>query len=822
MGRNSLSSRLLAWIIPTALGSLLLMAAAAYWSAKNQIVQDAQREVFGIASNASDQAAFFLRQQKNGLATIAQSPLFKDHYMNVEYGLGQEAEVYRREIEKMLLDFSRRSGDFLELRYLDASGREICRVKDNRIDPPAPDRVFEIALPTLRSGRTYVSYARSSGVPMVRYGAPFLDDARRLRGTLVVDCSLKTVNLALKKLTVGSSGRTLLTQGGGENVFIPAGRNPADFLIASVVVPGTPWSVVSVAGRAELLDGLNSVSTATLFLALCLSIIMILIIAGYVRRAMEPVKKLVRAAESYAQGNLDARVRIRSPQEIAALADAFNAMADSLKERTQAIIVSETRYRTATENSPNAVIGLDNDLRILSWNREAGRIFGYPAAEARGRTLSFLFEPEVYKRLAAAMRGGVLRDIEASGLSRDGQKPDLSVNSTEQDGGAGREWFVVIQNLTEKKRLQSQLLQSEKMSAIGTLIAGVAHELNNPLAAVVGFAELLKNLPARAEEREDLRHMHMSALRCRDIVQGLLLFARHGKPIRRRLSLNRAAQTTLELFEYRLAKTEGIRLDIDLDPGQPQVAGDFQKLQQVLVNLLANAADSLAGRLEPRSIRLKTVGGPDGSSIIIEDTGAGVPAPMRERVFDPFYTTKPAGKGTGLGLAISAQIIAELGGTMRCEEATGGGARFVIELPPCPPDAGQVESSADLPPPTAGQRVLVVDDEPHVAQLMKRLLEHEGLLPTVAVDPKEALRLAAQETFDLVIADVDLGAIKGTELLKAVRERPGKTGFMFVTGDILNQGLMYELSALDVPLLAKPFLRADFLRLVRQILAPQR
>jgi CheY-like chemotaxis protein len=208
--------------------------------------------------------------------------------------------------------------------------------------------------------------------------------------------------------------------------------------------------------------------------------------------------------------------------------------------------------------------------------------------------------------------------------------------------------------------------------------------------------------------------------------------------------------------------------------------------------------------------------------VTVEDTGPGIPADRRQLVFKPFYTTKPPGQGTGLGLSISAQIMAEFGGTLRCAEGRDGGAGFTAGLPPCPAEVTEPESVTALPPSVPGCRVLVVDDEPKLVQLMLRLLSEDGLIVSAATDARIALRKIAHEEFDLVITDLDLGQSKGTALMKAVKGSARPCAFLFVTGDVLNQSLAQELAALDVPVLSKPFLRTDFLRLVRRVLQQRR
>lgn len=1003
MPKTSLSTRLLVWILPTSLASMLAISLSTYLIARGVILWETQQGIAAVTEAAAAEAKAYFEQRHNDLATISQSPLFKDHYMNVEYGLAREAVMYRGEIELMLLDLAGRAGSYPRLTYLDAAGRPVCQVSDGKIAARggllAENGEFFSALKSLKKGRRLVSgpqHVAWHAAPIVRYGAALRDETGRVRGALVFSASLSPVYEALGRIRLGSSGRSYLSarRERFEEDLPGSGRG---MLSSAVPIPGTPWSVVTAVQRADYIDRLAWVGTTTFLLALFASTALVLIITRKVHVLLGPLKSLARAAGAYARGDLDVRVDAAGPREVSALAESFNLMADRLKVRTEELmqrvreltalhrvndavlrqlgqtaiaqacleaavqglgfkrgtlflvdevrreltaeclygmedigltlgearrrrvsldsddvlaevvrgraaisvrdaaadprcdpafsarlqargfcaapilardrviavvcagfgalgepipeerlrslslfcgaaglalenarllddlVESEARYRTAVEDSPHAVVSLDQNFRIILWNRRAEALFGYQPAEAYGRTLEVLFGKKTYEALKRqAETEGAVRQAEAVGTARDGRRLDLNLSWTGQSAGpaGAREWFVVLQDETEKKRLAAQLIQAEKMTAVGSLIAGVAHELNNPLAAVTGFAELLKDLPAKTEEKEDLRHLYESALRCRDIVQGLLLFARKGSSVRQRLSLNYVVQATLALLEYRLAKTEGIRLEVELDPSGPAMAGEFQKLQQVLVNLLVNACDALKGRLGLRIIQVRTraLAGSAGTEVEVEDNGASVPADKREQIFEPFYTTKPVGQGTGLGLSISAQIAKEFGGEIRCAEGRDGGARFIARFPPCPAGLPEADAVQKLPPSMPGRRVLVVDDEPELAQLMLRLLAEDGLAACAATDPNAALGRLEREEFDLVITDMDLGPFRGTRLLEAARGLPRPPAFLFVTGDVLNQSVAAELAKLDAPVLSKPFLRTEFLRVVRRAL----
>jgi PAS domain S-box-containing protein len=821
----SLSTRLLVWILPLSLAATFALALSTYLISRRVILWQAQQGIAAVNQAAAAETRTYFEQRHADLATIAQSPLFKDHFMNVEYGLAQEAAVYRREIEKMLFDLSRRAKAYPRLSYVDASGSEIVVIQDGRPAKPSRDSVDPAF--TARVLKTAPGQRLTSPImrvpfhdsPVVRYGAPLHDEQGRTRGALIFSASLAPVYAELERMRVGESGRTYLAPRGTSGT--PAG----DLLTAEAAIAGTPWSIVTAVERADYLGPLRGVSLLTLGFALVGAVLLVILLTRQVKLQLKPIGSLVEAADAYARGDLDRRVAVEGPIEVSVLADSFNDMAASLKARTQALYESETRYRAAVENSPHAVVGLDQHFRITLWNRRAEAFFGYQPSEAYGRTLALVLGEGLYKALERRVETeGSLRQIEAPGTTRDGRVLSLNLSWTGQTApGGSREWFVVIQDETAKKGLEAQLIQAEKMTAVGNLIAGVAHELNNPLAAVTGYADLIKRLPLAGEEKEDLRLLCENAWRCRDIVQGLLAFVRKGETASFAIPINDVVQATIALLEYRLKKSEGIQLEVELDPKSPRIGGDFQRVQQVLVNLLGNACDALKGRMNPRVIRVRTRGlGREGCRVEIEDNGPGVPEGLRRKIFEPFFTTKKAGQGTGLGLSISAQIMAEFGGALRCEEAEGGGARFIADFPLPAEGLPEFEPEGPLPPAVHGKRVLVVDDEPHVAQMMARLLADDGLTAEMTTDPAAALDKMKAEEFDLVIADIDLGVMRGTQVFHAAQAFDKVPRFVFVTGDVLNQGLAMELALLAVPVLGKPFLRTDFLRVVRRVLQPSK
>lgn len=998
---GSLSARLLVWILPIALAAMTAVSAASYLIARGVILEETQKGLEAVTLAAAAQVRAYFEQRHNDLATIAQSPLFRDHYMNVGYGLEQEAEVYRREIAHTLVDLERRARAYPRLSYLDAGGREVVRVEDGRVverPAPYPQADFFAALKGLKAGQRAASAIAQvpwHAAPVVRYGTPLRDEAGRFRGALVLSVSLRPVYDSLGRIHLGVSGRSFLSAR-TKGPLHRAGGAVGETLTSQVPVPGTPWAVVTAVDRRDFLERLTWVGTATFLLLLLTAAALVAAISAQVRALLQPLQELAGASRAYAAGDLGVRVAAAGPGEVAALAESFNVMADRLKARTEdliqrvrelsalqrmndavlrqlgqdavasacleaaaqglgfergalfwvdeergeavgacgrgfeavgltdeelrlrrvdlagddvlahaargraplvvadvrrdprcdprwaarieggslavapvlsrgrviallclsspstdapvpeakaaglalfagaaglalenarllgAVTASEARYRTAVENSPHAVVGLDQNFRVTLWNRRAEALFGLQPVEAYGGTLAAVLGDGEYERLKRRVETeGALHEEPAAGLTRDKRPLDLSVSWTGQNAGPGtaREWFVVLQDETEKNRLQAQLVQAEKMTAVGTLIAGIAHELNNPLCAVVGFAELMRGGTEAGGDSKDMRLLYNAAMRCKDIVGGLLVFSRQSAVGRYRVSLNQVAQAALAFFEYGLVKTEGVRLEVDLDPAAPELAGDPRRLQQVLVNIVANACDALKGRPGVGRIVVRTRAVPGGSTIEVEDNGPGIPPALRSRVFEPFFTTKGPGEGTGLGLSISAHLVREFGGTLAVGEAPGGGARFTASFPPCPEGLKAPPDDARLPPPSPGRRVLVVDDEPEMVRLMARLLQDDGLVVEAVTDPGLAWEKVRAGGFHLVVSDLNLGGFKGPAFLEAALALSPRPAFMLVTGDVLNRGAYAEAAAHDVPVLAKPFLRTDFLRMVRRELA---
>ena len=352
---------------------------------------------------------------------------------------------------------------------------------------------------------------------------------------------------------------------------------------------------------------------------------------------------------------------------------------------------------------------------------------------------------------------------------------------------------VAAEDVTEQQALEAQSIQSEKMAAVGTLVSGVAHELNNPLTSIAGLAEFLLEQPAgTVPDRDHLRIIAEEAQRAGSIVRNLLTFARKGPVERERLDLADVVERTLFLMDWEI-RLQAITLERHLASDLPPVVGDRQQLQQVVLNLVSNAVQALVGLPPglPRRITV-TVEATDERVIArVADTALGIPADVLPQIFSPFFTTKPHGEGTGLGLFISYGLVEGHGGTLTAESRPGAGATFTLSLPRAPAlEAASVPSeAAGIAEPLRGpRRILVVDDDPAVRRMVSALFASEGHTVDAAADGDGALALARGGEYDLVIADRRAVA-GGTPFLQALAgERPGWAARLIVsTADIQPQ-----------------------------------
>ena len=368
-----------------------------------------------------------------------------------------------------------------------------------------------------------------------------------------------------------------------------------------------------------------------------------------------------------------------------------------------------------------------------------------------------------------------------------------------------------------------QLLQSEKVATMGALLAGVAHELNNPLAVVLGQAQLLQRAVTEPAVRLRTEKIAVAAERCCRIVKNFLALARQRPPERAEVALNRVVEEALELLAYEL-RTDSVAVTLALADDLPPLWADGHQLHQVVINLLTNAHYVLRRSSPPRQLSIATRSDAASRRVHLEigDTGPGIPLEIRARIFEPFFTTKGPREGTGLGLSLCHGIVEDHGGSIAVESEVGRGTRFVVTLPVVPrPAAAGPESTVPTAPPVGPRTILVVDDEPDLAEVLIEELRRDGHRVEFAPNGAEALTWLEREAFDLVLSDTKMPIMDGVEFYREIERRfPSlRQRVIFVTGDVLDAEKRRFLASTDAPVLLKPFDFGAVRNLVRRRLA---
>jgi two-component system NtrC family sensor kinase len=504
----------------------------------------------------------------------------------------------------------------------------------------------------------------------------------------------------------------------------------------------------------------------------------------------------------------------------AALVRAVAAQAGIALQNTRLLMAlsqGKHEWEQTVDAIADGICVLDADGTIRRANRRFCALADIPVTEVAGRPWITLIPPTWASSFQQVISDPGTAAVELRAGDRIFQVSALHL----QEAGTASV-VLVVADQTEKRRLQDQLIQSEKMSAIGQLIAGVAHDLNNPLASVVGFAdylvETIDSVPAGLIE--PLRAIQQEAERAANIVKNLLTFARKQERRREVKSIREILASTLLLLRNQLMAAK-IEAEVDVAPGVPDVCVDANQIQQVFMNLVTNASQAIQGSGVGGRIIIRAVPWLDGIAVTVEDDGPGVPPALAERVFEPFFTSKPTGEGTGLGLSICQGIVKEHGGRLSLVPTSRRGAVFQVELPAGAPAAVPVPSAPAAP--TRHLRILVVDDEPHIQHYMRATLEAWGHRVAVASDGKQGLAQALAEPFDVIVSDLRMPELGGREMFDRLREtRPDVADrVVFSTGDTVRGDTLAFLESLGRPYLRKPFtlieLRAAIADAVRRV-----
>jgi len=516
-----------------------------------------------------------------------------------------------------------------------------------------------------------------------------------------------------------------------------------------------------------------------------------------------------------------------------------------LSAKVAELEATEALKSSIFDNAMAALVSTDETGHIVEFNPAAASMFGIAREQALGRLVSEVMIPP---RLRAAHDAGMARvtaggeqrvmgrRVEMSALRADGSEFPIEMLLWRTAVADQTFYTASLFDLSERQSAQSEierqreaLRQSEKLTAMGSLLAGVAHELNNPLSIVMGRASLLAEKMSGHALAADAQRIHEAAERCGRIVRTFLNMARSRPANRSEVALNDLATAAIDMLAYVL-RSHGIAVALDLLPGLPPVKADADQIGQIVLNLIVNAQQALGARDNGRRLTVSTGIAPmtDGDRrrvprvwLRVRDNGPGIDAELRERIFEPFFTTKSEGVGTGLGLAVSRSIARDHGGELTLQD-DGDGACFCLQLPVSgEPEATETEPA---PLPAADEcsaRLLVVDDEPEIAELIGEMLGGAGYEIMTAESGAVALAMLAEARFDAIVSDLHMPDIDGAQLWREVKaQHPALARRMlFVTGDTLSPIARQFLSEARCDSLNKPFSKAELLARVTELLS---
>ncbi len=428
-------------------------------------------------------------------------------------------------------------------------------------------------------------------------------------------------------------------------------------------------------------------------------------------------------------------------------------------------------------------------------------------------------EPDAYEDAPLVVGGAVTGMLRISGAT------PLTKEQRDRYFAMASDLSKAIERLdaqrAQTRLAQERLLQSEKMSSVGQLVSGVAHELNNPLTGIMGFAQLLLLKDLEESVRHQVETIYAEAERASKIVSNLLTFARRRRAQKEPSNLNTLIERVLELRNYDL-RVRNINTEMEFDTALPETMVDANQLQQVFFNIINNAEQAMKSHDEG-TLRIRTRSNGRALTVSFTDSGPGMSAETVRRIFDPFFTTKDAGEGTGLGLTICYNIIEEHNGRIWAESEPGRGTTFFIELPIVGGVAPARTREAEPAPAAQAERrrILVVDDEDSIQKLLRGVLEMDGHDVIVATNGREALDIVQRGGIDLIVTDMKMPVMGGAELYTNLRDgnNPLASRVIFITGDTVAPDTRRFLQSVDNAVLAKPFRLRDVREAVSAALA---
>jgi signal transduction histidine kinase/ActR/RegA family two-component response regulator len=562
------------------------------------------------------------------------------------------------------------------------------------------------------------------------------------------------------------------------------------------------------------------------------------------RSVTAPILHLERASRSFSTQK-DYRIRVprRGEDEIGRLTDAFNEMLETLEEREAALRESTRRLTEAMLTARMSSWSLDIPGETIGWGGQEERLFGEDCCPPNQTFAAFVElvhtsdRASLEEALSKAAAEGHSFDLDFRVVAPDGRLRWYAMSGeVERDpGGAPTRVFGLIMDVTERRHLEEQLVQSQKMEAIGRLAGGIAHDFNNLLTGILGYARFaISALPEGHHARADVIEIERAGVRAAALTSQLLAYARRQMIAPRVTNLNDLVRGMDSMVRRLIG--EDIVLETICAPELWTVRVDPAQFEQVILNLTVNARDAMpdGGRLTIATGN-RVLGGPEtgahpeitpGSYVMltVSDTGFGIDPGTQARIFEPFFTTKERGKGTGLGLAVAYGIIAQAGGHILVSSEVDRGTTFTVLLP----RAGefleaQEREPLEAPAPRGDETVLIVEDEPLVRKLAVRILANQGYRVLAAADGPGALALAESHSgpLHLLVTDVVMPGMTGKEVAATLQARHRGLRVIYMSGYaehlVVQRGVIEE----GIAFIPKPFDPLNLARTVREVLDSQ-
>jgi PAS domain S-box-containing protein len=637
------------------------------------------------------------------------------------------------------------------------------------------------------------------------------------------------------------------------------GRHPGLDITIPVYVEGSPqkWGTVRVGISLDPMhQRLASIQLWGIGLGVGVLLLALIVAQLLARHITRPLHRLVEATGELARGNFDIRIDLTTGDEMEDLSKQFEVMAgeirvrqqqveatnhdlarlnagleEEVRKRTHALLEAEQKYRILVEYSPNPICILQRG-RLVFFNRAFQQAFGYGAEELQRPGFDFLslLEPEDRGKVEALLGGdgsgpsGADESIEIVAQPKSGTPIHLDMRSTliSYEGSPALEAILV--DVTERRKLQEQVVSYERLRALGEMAGGVAHDFNNVLGAILARAQMLQRSAAEPQVLRGLQIIEKAARDGAETVKRIQNFTRvRTEQDFTRVDLNPVLDDVVEMTRSRWeddAHRQGKRIFVTREWGEiPGVRGNVSELREVFTNLLLNAVDAIHGE---GTIRVSTRRNGDKVTVVVADDGEGMPPEVQRRLFDPFFTTKGV-QGTGLGMSVAYGITRRHGATIEVESELRKGTVFRLEFPALQDEEAEPMQKPQSEEPLEGnERILVVDDQGEIIDLLEDVLGGAGYTVVKASGGNEALARLEAEPFDLLITDLGMPGMSGWEVVhEARRIRPGIRTLLLTGWAATLDPEEIRRNGVDQTL-KKPFEMDEILRMVRDILAPVR